>query len=83
MAKFNTDKIKRVAKILRENAEYQARQRVMQHMKQPKATELPERESLESEMVKDAPAEKHGQRLMPLATGVLHPHRYGCRPYGR
>ena len=40
MAKFNNDKIRRVANILRENAEYQARQRVMQHMKQPKATEL-------------------------------------------
>ena len=35
----------------------------MQHMKQPKATELPERESLESEMVKDAPAEKHGHKV--------------------
>ena len=63
MASFNSDKIRRVANILHENAEYQARQRVMQHMKQPKATELPERESLESEMVKDAPAEKHGHKV--------------------
>ena len=56
-------KIKRISNILKENAEYQARQRVKQAMRDPRAVELPERKSLEDEMTQQAPAEKHGHKV--------------------